>query len=101
MTPSRLLPAMLQSSLPLFLGLAGAGAGLYYAKEGGYLDGLLGAPPNGTAAAVSCQAHCKVAKRHPLGPRCRPCQAHTCTLAAGRQLQARLRRCAQGSGGPA
>lgn len=33
------------SSLPLFLGLAGAGAGLYYAKEQGMLDSFLGAAP--------------------------------------------------------
>ncbi|KAL4857583.1 Cytochrome c peroxidase [Chlorella vulgaris] len=34
------------SALPLFIGLAGAGGGLYYAKENGYLDSLLGMPPN-------------------------------------------------------
>ena len=46
----------MQSSLPLFLGLAGAGAGLYYAKEGGYLDGVLGAAPGTSGAAVSACA---------------------------------------------
>ena len=30
---------------PLILGLTGVGAGLYFAKEYGYLDGVLGAPP--------------------------------------------------------
>ena len=35
----------LQSSVPLFLGLAGAGVGLYYAKEQGMLDSFLGAAP--------------------------------------------------------
>ena len=37
--------------MPLFLGLAGVGAGLYYAKENGYLDSLLGAPPTGVQSA--------------------------------------------------
>lgn len=43
--PPPLLPTFVQSSLPLFLGLAAAGGGFYYAKESGYLDQLLGAAP--------------------------------------------------------
>ena len=38
-------PPPLQSSVPLFLGLAGAGVGRYYAKEQGMLDSFLGAAP--------------------------------------------------------
>lgn len=41
------------SSFPLFLGLAGAGAGLYVAKERGLLDDFLGVPATGSAAAAS------------------------------------------------
>lgn len=40
--PLALLPLQ---SLPLILGLAGLGGGLYYAKQQGMLDGMLGAPP--------------------------------------------------------
>ncbi|KAL4451356.1 hypothetical protein ABPG77_009428 [Micractinium sp. CCAP 211/92] len=40
------------SSFPLFLGLAGAGAGLYVAKERGLLDDILGVPATGAAAAA-------------------------------------------------
>ena len=37
--------------MPLFVGLAGAGVGLWYAKEQGWLDGVLGAAaPSGAAA---------------------------------------------------
>lgn len=44
--------AAVQSALPLFIGLAGAGGGLYYAKENGYLDSLLGMPPNPSTGGV-------------------------------------------------
>eukprot|EP00887_Chlorella_sp_A99_P004348 scaffold15.g4348.t1 len=44
------------SSFPLFLGLAGAGAGLYLAKEKGYLEGLLGAAPAPGSAAAKARA---------------------------------------------
>lgn len=37
--------------LPLILGLAGLGGGLYYAKQNGMLDGMLGAPPTGSGPA--------------------------------------------------
>jgi len=37
------------SRLPLIFGLAGLAAGGYYAKQNGYLDGVLGAPPSGVA----------------------------------------------------
>ncbi len=36
--------------LPLLLGMAGLGAGAYYAKQAGYIDGLLGAPPAASKA---------------------------------------------------
>jgi cytochrome c peroxidase len=39
------------SSLPYILGLAGLGGGLYYAKQQGMLDAVLGAPPSGVSAA--------------------------------------------------
>eukprot|EP00891_Asterochloris_glomerata_P008407 jgi/Astpho2/8407/Aster-01462 len=38
------------SRVPLILGLTGVGAGLYFAKEYGYLDGVLGAPPTAKKA---------------------------------------------------
>ena len=38
-------------SLPYILGLAGLGGGLYYAKQQGMLDAMLGAPPSGVGSA--------------------------------------------------
>jgi hypothetical protein len=38
-------------SLPYILGLAGLGGGLYYAKQQGMLDAVLGAPPSGVGSA--------------------------------------------------
>lgn len=50
--------------MPLFLGLAGAGAGLYFAKERGLLDDILGVPA--TVSDPSCPSGSVMSARQAL-----------------------------------